>query len=55
MSKMNAHLITELFEICIEKGIVKSHTDYLFERHFFMAFWKKYNMFGIETFPRVLA
>ena len=47
LKKMPKPMIIEMFELCLKHDLLTSAKDYLFERHFFMFFWKGTSAFDI--------
>jgi hypothetical protein len=54
LHKMNSSMIVKMFEICMGLGVIKSHTDYLFEFHFFMLFWKHPGKFSLTEAAKII-
>lgn len=54
LQKMTPPMFVKMFEICMGLGIIKSPTDYLFEYHFFMVFWKHPGRFTLSESAKII-
>lgn len=52
--KMTPELYVKMFEMTLELGVLTSHKEYLFERHFFMAFWKLPGRWNLSEATKIL-
>lgn len=54
LKKMRPDLYVKMFEMVLDLNLLTSYKEYMFERHFFMAFWKHSNLFGLDEAARIL-
>ena len=51
IKNMNPGCITKIFELTIKNGLL---TEYLFEDHFYLLFWRRNVWFGPKCYPSIL-
>lgn len=54
LHKMTAPMVVNMWEICLGLGVLQKPQDYLFERHFFMLFWKHPGKFSLSQAARII-
>lgn len=54
LHKMHHTDIARMFTLCMNLGVIKSNTDYLFEYHFMMIFWKFPGQFSLTEAADIL-